>query len=381
MRRETGRPTGWLRLLVLAAVCGCGSGRRAAAQQIPAGFQPHEVADHHVLYLPPGFTIGLYAEHLDGIRNVVTGPDGVPYAVYRTGSVMKLPDANRDGRADTVIAVATGLNRPFGLAFRGDTMYVGETDGVKRYLPGNPVPQQVVSGLPGGGNHWTRTLAFGPDGKLYVSIGSSCNVCDETDPRRATVTRYNADGSGEHIFATGLRNSVGIAFNPTTGELWGTNNDRDNLGDDRPPERINILKDGKFYGWPQCWLPGERNPEYSQADCSGVEPPAITYQAHSAPLGMAFYTGTQFPAEYRGDAFVAYHGSWNRSVPTGDKVTRFRVKDGKPVGVEDFIVGWQLPNGSRWGRPVGIAVLPDGSMLVSDDDGARIWRVSYGKER
>ncbi|HTR19392.1 MAG TPA: PQQ-dependent sugar dehydrogenase [Gemmatimonadales bacterium] len=371
------------RQLLLAALVlgGCAKNPPASAQQIPADFQPHVVADNRLLYLPPGFKIGLYAQHLDGIRNIVLGPGGVPYAVYRTGSVVKLPDTNGDGVADTVITVVSGLNRPFGLAFRGDTMYVGETDGVKRYLPGNSVPQQIVSGLPGGGNHWTRTLAFGPDGKLYVSIGSSCNICDETDRHRATVTRYNSDGSGEHIFATGLRNSVGLAFNPTTGELWATNNDRDNLGDDRPPEKINILKDGRFYGWPTCWLPGERNPEYPQADCSTVQPPAITYQAHSAPLGMAFYTGTQFPADYRGDAFVAFHGSWNRSVPTGDKVARFRVKDGKPVGLEDFIVGWQLPNGSRWGRPVAILVMPDGAMLVSDDDGARVWRVAYGEQR
>ena len=357
------------------AVCACTSSPRAAAQQIPAGFQPHTVADH-VLYLPPGFSVGLYAEHLNRIRFMALGPGGVVYAALSGGTVVKLPDANGDGVADSAVTVVSGLNRSSSLAFRGDTMYVAEPDGVKRFLPGSSTPQQIVTGYTTEG-HWTRTIVFGPDGKLYVSVGSSCNICDETDRRRATVIRYNADGSGEHAFATGLRNSVGLAFDPSTGELWGTNNDRDNLGDDRPPDRINILKDGKFYGWPECWLPGERNPEYPQGSCGNVEAPAITFQAHSAPLGIAFYSGTQFPAEYRGDAFVAYHGSWNRSVPTGDKVVRVLVKDGKPVGVEDFLVGWQDSNGKRWGRPVGVLVAADGALLISDDQAGRIWRVTH----
>ncbi len=200
------------------------------------------------------------------------------------------------------------------------------------------------------------------------------------------MTRYNLDGSGAHVFATGLRNSVGMAFHPTTGELWANNNDRDGLGDDLPPEHLNILTDGKWYGWPRCYLPGKPNPEYSGADCSAVEPPAITVQAHSAPLGLVFYTGMTFPTEYRGDAFMTYHGSWDRTIPTGAKVVRVRVANGRPTAVQDFVTGWQLADGSRWGRPVGVLVLPDGSLLVSDDeegvsggDGGRVWRVSYGK--
>ena len=172
---------------------------------------------------------------------------------------------------------------------------------------------------------------------------------------------------------------MGIAFHPTTGELWASNNDRDDLGDDVPPEHLNILKDGKWYGWPQCYLPGHANPEFTGFDCSGVEPPALTVQAHSAPLGLAFYTGARFPADYAGDAFMTYHGSWNRSAPTGAKVVRVHVQNGRPVSVEDFVTGWQLANGSRWGRPVGLLVLPDGALLVSDDAGDRIWRVSYGR--
>jgi glucose/arabinose dehydrogenase len=333
----------------------------------------------NALEVPAGFTIALYHDSLPGARSLALGPGGVPYVVQsRAGRVVRLPDANGDGRADTVIVVAQGLNRPFGITFRGDTMYIGETNRVVRFLPGSSEPQVVVPTLPAGQGHWTRPLAFGRDGKLYVSVGSSCNICDETDRRRAAILRYNPDGSGEEIFATGLRNSVGLAFHPTTGELWATNNDRDMLGDDLPPERINIIRQGRNYGWPQCYLPGTRNPEYPTADCGNVEAPAITFQAHSAPLGIVFYTGTRFPAEYRGDAFIAQHGSWNRSSKVGYQVARVRVQDGRPVALEPFITGF-LPQGSQtaWERPVDLLVLPDGSMLVTTDAPGRVFRVRY----
>lgn len=366
------RPLVAVALLALA----CGENDSASGQSPPQGLVPQEILGH-TLYLPPGFKIGVFAD-LGGVRNIVLGPAGVAYAALQGGGkIVKLVDANGDGVAESVTDVATGLDGPFGIAFRGDTMYVAEETGIKRLVPGSQSMQPVVAGLPGGG-HSTRTLVFGPDGFMYLAIGSSCNVCDESDSRRAAVTRYNADGTGEHRFATGLRNSVGLAFHPTTGELWAVNNDRDNLGDDVPPEHLNILKDGKWYGWPQCWLPGRTNPEYPSADCAGVEPPAITFQAHSAPLGLAFYTGTAFPAEFQGDAFITYHGSWNRSAPTGAKVVRANVQNGKPVSIDDFVVGWQLGDGSRWGRPVGVVSLPDGSLLISDDRGGRIWRVTYG---
>ncbi|MBI1967409.1 MAG: sorbosone dehydrogenase family protein [Gemmatimonadetes bacterium] len=360
--------------LVIAA---CTPSDSTTAQSPPPGRITVAVAGHD-LFVPTGFTVNLFAENLGNARHLTRGPDGSVYlSVSQAGRIVRLPDTNGDGVADTVITVASGLNRPFGIAFRGDTMYVGETNAIKRFDPGATTSVTLVSGIPGGG-HSTRTLVFGPDGMMYLSVGSSCNICDESDPRRAAVVRYSLDGSGEHLFATGLRNSVGLAFHPTTGELWATNHDRDNLGDDLPPERINILKDGKFYGWPQCYLPGQPNPEYPTADCANVEPPAITFQAHSAPDGLAFYTGTTFPAEYRGDAFVTYHGSWNRSVPTGAKVVRVRVQNGRPVSVEDFVTGWQLPDGSRWGRPVSVVTASDGSLLVSDDMGGRVWRISYG---
>src|SRR5437016_1198201 len=239
---------------------------------------------------------------------VVTGADG----------------ETSDGVAENAVTVASGLRGPFGIAFRADTMYVAEESDVKRFDPAGAAPVTIVPNVPGGG-HSTRTILFGPDGKLYLAVGSSCNLCDERDSLRAAVTQFNANGLGGRIFAKGLRNTVGLAFNPTTGELWGGNNDRDNLGDDLPPEHINIIKDGRDYGWPACYLPGKPNPEYGSADCSRVEPPTITIQAHSAPLGLAFYTGAEFPRDHRRDAFVTLHGSWNRSVPTGAKVVRVEV--------------------------------------------------------
>jgi glucose/arabinose dehydrogenase len=364
-----------LACVVLVAIA-CGPRPSVSGQTPPDGMVAQQVAGH-TLFLRPGFKITVFAS-ADGVRNLVLGPGGAVYAALQgPGRVIRIAHADGDTVAGATADVATGLNGPFGIAFRGDTMYVGEQTKVTRFAPGSASGQTIVSGLPSGG-HSTRTVVFGPDGLMYVAVGSSCNICDESDKRRAAVTRFNADGSGEHLFSTGLRNSVGLAFNPSTGELWATNNDRDNLGDDLPPEHLNILKDGKFYGWPNCYLPGKQNPEYASADCSTVEPPAITFQAHSAPLGITFYSGSAFPG-YKGDAFLTYHGSWNRSIPTGAKVVHVKVQNGKPVSIEDFVTGWLLPDGSKWGRPVAVLALRDGSLLISDDQGGRIWRVSYGK--
>ncbi len=371
-------------LVFAAATCGqqpSGTGRNGGGG---GGGDTIPIAGHE-LYVPKGFNVTIFAQGLSGVRYLQLGPGGAVYAALpSTGRITRLVDQNGDGVADAVTTVLTGLNAPFGIAFRGDTMYFAEMTAVRRLDPGAASPVTVIPGLPGGG-HATRTVVFGPDNLMYVAVGSSCNVCVESDPLRAAVTRYDLDGSGRHTFATGLRNSVGLAFHPATGELWATNNDRDNIGptvaatDSLPPERINILRDGKNYGWPRCYLPNKPNPEYAGTDCSGVEPPAITFTAHSAPLGIKFYAGTAFPTEYRGDAFVAYHGSWNRSIPTGAKVVRVHVVNGRPVSIEDFVTGWQLGDGSRWGRPVDVLSAPDGALLVSDDVGGRIWRITYGR--
>jgi glucose/arabinose dehydrogenase len=350
--------------------------RASAVDTIPMG--PHDTVAiaGHTLYVPPGFSMNLFAEGQVGVRFLALGPGGAVYATLsQSGKIVRLVDGNGDGAAESAVTVLSGLNNPSGIAFRGDTLYFGEETAVKRLDPGATTPV-FLAALPGGG-HSTRTIVFGPDNLMYIAVGSSCNICNDA-PSRAVVTRYNLDGSGPHTFATGLRNSVGLAFNPATGELWANNNDRDNLGNDIPPEHLNILKDGKWYGWPQCYLPGKANPEYSRFDCSGVTPPALTVQAHSAPLALAFYTGTMFPAEYHGDAFMTYHGSWNRDRPTGAKVVRVRVQSGQPVSTEDFVTGWQLADGRRWGRPVAVLVAADGALLVSDDFAGRIWRVTFG---
>ena len=370
-------------LLIALALLGCRVDPGAQSSTPPAGEDTILIAGH-ALYVPSGFNVNLFAEGLGGVRSLALGPGGAVFATL-SGTIVRLVDADGDGIAESRGTVLSGLDYPFGLAFRRDTMYFSEQTTVRRLDPGAATPVTLVLGLPRGG-HITRTIAFGPDNLLYVAVGSSCNVCLDAPPR-AAVTRYNLNGSNPHTFATGLRNSVGLAFHPTTGELWANNNDRDDIGgttdramtDSLPPEHVNILKDGKWYGWPQCYLPGKPNPEYPGFDCSGVEPPAITDTAHSAPLGLAFYTGTMFPAAYQGDAFMTYHGSWNRSVPTGAKVVRVRVQSGRPTAIEDFVTGWQLAGGSRWGRPVGLLVMPDGALLVSDDAGGRIWRVTYGR--
>ena len=338
------------------------------------------------LTLPPGFRIEAFASGFGSTRFMTIDPAGtLLVASPNRGRVVALPDRDRDGRADAVVTVADGLDLPHGLAFKDGQLYVAETGRVQRfrYDPATlkaSAPAVVVPNLPRGGGHSTRTIAFGPDGRLYVSVGSSCNVCTERDPRRAAVTRYHADGSGEARFATGLRNAVGLAFHPQTGALWATVNERDWRGDDLPPDYITEVKDGAFYGWPDCFAAGgravaDRGANGNAERCGQMTLPTIEIQGHSAPLGLAFYTGAEFPPGYRGSLFVAYHGSWNRSVPTGYKVVRVPFKDGRPSGpVEDFATGWLL-GGSVRGRPVGLQVGADGALYLSTDDA--IYRIGY----
>jgi len=227
-------------------------------------------------------------------------------------------------------------------------------------------------------------VIVGPDRRLYVSIGSSCNVCEERDPRRAAILRYNGDGSGETLLATGVRNAVGIAFHPLTGKLWATINERDWRGDDVPPDYITEIVEGGFYGWPYCYVQGGKvrpDPDYTNPQaCARTTLPTLEVQAHSAPIGLAFYTGRQFPEEYRGDLFVVYQGSWNRSVPTGYKLVRVRMKDGRAQGIEDFATGW-LQSGRKYGSLVDVVVGADGSLYLSDQGGGVVYRISYSSAR
>jgi glucose/arabinose dehydrogenase len=349
-------------------------------------------AQERTVNLPPGFHIKVFATGLPAVRWLGLSPDGVVYATVRGQSgVVTLPDADKDGVADSAKTFADNLPGVHGIAFKDGAVYVA-TEGELIRLEdtdkdGAADKRDVLaSDLPTGGGHSTRTIAFGPDGKLYVSAGSSCNVCQESDEKRAAISRYSADGKFEKVYARGLRNAVGIIFSPLTNELWATNNGRDSIGDDVPPESIYNVKEDADYGWPYCY--GDRVPDQTQNPapgyCEKTGLPAVNMQAHSAPLGLAFYTGDQFPAQFKGDLFVAFHGSWNRSVPTGYKVVRIRFKDNQPdkgagdLLVEDFATGW-LQGGDVWGRPVDPMMGPDGSLLLTDDQAGAIYSIYHSE--
>jgi glucose/arabinose dehydrogenase len=336
------------------------------------------------LHLPPGFSVTVFAQGLSAPRFITFSPDGTLFVAERgTGSIVALPDPTYSGKAARRVVVVSGLNDPTSLVFYQGALYVGEASRVTRFTLDASFHvtshKVIVPNLPTGGNHVTRTVLIGPDGRLYVSIGSSCNVCIESDPRRATVMVFNLDGSGGRIYARGLRNAVGMAINPWNNQIWVTNNGRDLMGDNTPPETIYALQDGGNYGWPRCQAGDIIDPDYGHpGDCRGVVQPLVKMQAHSAPLGLVFYTANQFPAHYHG-LFVAFHGSWNRTVPTGYKVVFIPLDaHGAVAGpVEDFATGWLLNNNDATGRPVGLAVDPQGSLYVSDDKGGYIYRISY----
>jgi glucose/arabinose dehydrogenase len=336
--------------------------------------------------LPPGFGISVFAAGLRGPRMMALGPDGELYLAERGASrIVRLPDRDGDGVAEGSEVVAEDLNVPSSIAFYEDgSLYVGETTRILRLSApdASGVFQErevIVDGLPEGG-HNTRTVLFSPDWEtLYVSVGSSCNVCAETDERRATIMQYNPDGGDEQVYGRGLRNAVGITLRPGTDELWATNNGRDWLGDDLPPETVYVVRAGDDAGWPRCHSGRIVDPDFGSPDaCEGILIPAVEMQAHTAPLGLAFYTGEQFPTEYQGDLFVALHGSWNRSVPVGYQVVRIPIDEGgQPGAVQDFASGWLREDGSNWGRPVDVLTAPDGSLFVSDDGAGNIYRVFY----
>ena len=375
-----------LGVLAATTILACGASAGDPAAGTPADTSARATSLDGKLTVPAGFTVGYFAKDLPGVRFMAVGPGGAIYATQPgRGRVVRLPDANKDGVADGVEVVASGLKYPHGLAFHKGYLYVANTDGVVRLPLGadglSSGAAVYVNHYDFGAGHSTRTIVFGADSAMYVSVGSSCNLCVERSSDRAAVLRFAEDGSGKTVFASGLRNAVGLAVHPVTGALWATQNERDDLPPDHqdlPPEEINIVTKGGDFGWPYCY--GERipNPEYHDASrCAATIAPALEMQAHSAPLGITFLAqATKFPAAYRGDALVAFHGSWDRATPTGAKVVRVHVTGGRPTSVEDFITGWQTSSGSRWGRPADVAVASDGSVLVSDDSGGAIYRVT-----
>ena len=343
------------------------------------------------LQLPPGFQISVFAKDLGNPRNLAVASNGTVYVTRREqGDVLALRDTNRDGRADQKRTVASGLKFVNGITIHQNRLYfVTDTRLYAADLLANGTEgklQTLIDDIPDAGQHPNRTIAFGPDKMLYLSVGSTCNACDEPNKEHATLLQVQPDGSKRNIYAKGLRNTIGFAWHPQTRELWGLDHGSDWRGNEQPPEELNLIKQGADYGWPFCW--GDRRPDvYLSADpdgatkkeyCAKTESPVLTYTAHSAPLAFMFYTASQFPTEYRNDAFVTMRGSWNRNPPSGYKVVRIRYENGKPVKFEDFVTGFLAKDGkAQFGRPVGLATAPDGSLLFTDDTNGVIYRVSY----
>jgi len=374
MNRDSRRRAALAAILVSVLPAIMGQGQPPAAPVAP-------LAD---LVVPPGFKISVFASGLIGARLMTVSPEGVLLvARRRTHEVVALPDKNKDGIAEPEV-ILTGQTNAHSLAFRGGYLYIATTPAVMRVRWTNGAPDgtpSVFVDLPTStpAVHTSRTLNFGPDGRLYVSIGSSCDVCTEGDPRRTTIQVYDADGKGRP-FATGLRNANGFDFDPATGRLWAGDNGQDGLGPDFPPDEINLVEEGRHYGFPFFIGNNRPNPtpvtESVPASLSPVAP-ALELPAHVASTDVRFYTGTQFPSAYRNAMFLAMHGSTAIPAKVGYKVIRVRMKGGRPDGFDDFVTGW-VKDGVVSGRPAGLATGADGALYISDDNKGFIYRISYG---
>jgi glucose/arabinose dehydrogenase len=335
--------------------------------------------------LPPGFKINLFAADIPGARSMSVSPGGVLFVGTRhQGKVYAVVDRNGDYQADEVITLDSGLNMPNGVAFRDGSLYIAEINRILRYdqieaqLHSPPPPVIINDSFPEDKHHGWKYIAFGPDGLLYVPVGAPCNVCERADRRYASIMRMKPDGSQIEIFVHGVRNTVGFDWHPSTRHLWFTNNGRDWMGDDLPPDTLHHapVKDLHF-GFPYCHGGDISDPEYGKRrNCADFSQPALKLPAHVAALGMKFYTGTMFPSGYRNQVFVAEHGSWNRSVPIGYRISLAVFDKDLPVRYEVFAEGW-LQGNKAWGRPVDVLIIRDGSLLVSDDRAGAIYRITY----
>lgn len=345
------------------------------------------------LKAPSGFRITVFATDLGEARMMAVADDGAVYLTRRAeGDLLRLRDADGDGRAELreMVARRPGMH---GVTVSGSQIYLVTVNDVYVADLTSQGPlgnlRRIIDDLPDGGQHPNRTLAIGPDGMLYISVGSTCNACDETTAEAATLLRAKPDGTARTIFASGLRNTIGFAWHPETKALFGMDHGIDWLGDDEPREELNHLQQGKQYGWPYIYADGRANPadeppgEISHEQWARMsEAPVLLHTAHSAPMQMVFYGGSQFPAEYRHDAFVALHGSWNRKVPSGYEVVRVRFSEGKPTAIEPFLHGFLVKQGDSYaqlGRPTGLAITRDGALLVSDDENGIIYHVSHSR--
>jgi len=335
------------------------------------------------LQLPPGFEIELFAR-VPNARQMALGNNTLFVGSMRAGKVYAIP--LRGSRKPVVIA--DGLNMPVGVAFRNGDLYVSAVSRILRLrdiearLNKPPRPETVSSGYPGDTHHGWKFIAFGPDGRLYVPVGAPCNICEPDPDRYATITTLDVATGAIEVVARGVRNSVGFDWHPQSGELWFTDNGRDWLGDDAPPDELNRLsKPGEHFGYPHCHGGKVADPEFGQTRrCAEFVPPVQNLGAHVASLGMRFYTGKQFPERYRNAVFIAEHGSWNRSSKAGYRVSMVRLQGNRAVSYEPFVSGW-LEKESAWGRPADVLVMPDGSLLISDDLAGAIYRVVYRGSR
>ena len=337
--------------------------------------------------LPPGFKIGFFATDVDNARSLALGERGTVFVGNRQGkNVYALVDADNDGRAEKKYTIAEGLNMPNGVAFYKGSLYIAELNKVSRIdnieskldNPGKPV--LVSDTFPSEAPHGWKYIAFGPDGKLYVPVGAPCNICNENekDQRFSSITRMNPDGSGFEVFAQGIRNSVGFDWHPETKHLWFTDNGRDEMGDDIPADELNVaFQPNLHFGYPYCHQGMTPDSIYGKGkDCSQYIQPAALLAPHTAALGMKFYTGKMFPAEYHNQVFIAEHGSWNRTQPMGYRIMTVTLDGNMGKSYKSFAEGW-LQNGKAWGRPVDVLQLKDGSLLVSDDHANAVYRITY----
>ncbi len=336
--------------------------------------------------MPAGFSISIFAE-VEDARSMAISPGGTVFVGNKgEDKVYALRDTDGDHVADKKWVLASGLNMPNGVAFHAGALYVAETsriskwDGIESRL-GNPGKLTVVyDKYPTDAHHGWKYIAFGPDGKLYVPVGAPCNICEPKATVYASITRMNGDGSGMEVFASGVRNTVGFTWHPETKEIWFTDNNRDSMGDDLPPCELNTApKMGMHFGYPYCHGGTIKDPEFgTKRPCTDFTSPAKNLGAHVAPLGLKFYTGSMFPAPYQGNVFIAEHGSWDRSKKVGFRLSLVRLKNNQVVGYEPFATGWLDDQDQKaWGRPVDVLVLPDGSMLISDDRAGVIYRITY----
>jgi glucose/arabinose dehydrogenase len=334
--------------------------------------------------LPPGFEIGVFSDRVPNARSLALSPTGTLFVGTRkAGRVYALRDTDGDGRADRHWVIARGLNMPNGVAFRSGDLYVAEVDRILRFrgiesrLEAPPPSEVIFDGYPKERSHGWKFIRFGPDGHLYVPVGAPCNICAISDPF-AAITRLDVGSGQMRIIARGVRNTVGFDWHPETGDLWFTDNGRDWLGDDLPPDELNhATGTGLHFGYPFCHGGFLADPEFGdRRDCDEFTPPAMALGPHVAALGMRFYTGDQFPPAYRGQIFIAEHGSWNRSKRSGSRITLVTLEGNRAVSYMPFATGW-LQGQRRWGRPVDIEILADGAMLVSDDHRGAIYRIFY----